>query len=174
MRNIYHSVEQRQKLFIQLYKTAFPAIAKYISRLGGTADEAKDVFQDVLIIYYEKMVAQALPEKDIAYMVGTSKNLWLQRYRENNRQVSLDSIDIPASEAETPADKRLLNFLAVAGKKCMDLLKSFYYDQSPAAELAQQFGYSGVRSVTVQKYKCLEKVRETVKQKSLTYADFME
>jgi DNA-directed RNA polymerase specialized sigma24 family protein len=174
MNSLNHSVEQRQQLFIGLYKTAFPAVAQYISRLSGTMDEAKDVFQDALVIYYEKMVTQTLPEKNIAYLVGISKKLWLQRYRENNRQVQLDNIDTPVAEEEKLADKRLLNFLATAGKKCMELLRSFYYDQLPATELADQLGYSGVRSVTVQKHKCLEKVRETVKQKSLTYADFME
>ncbi len=174
MSNVHSSVKQRQQLFISLYKTAFPATARYVSRLGGSVDEAKDVFQDALIVYYEKLVAQTLPENNIAYLVGTAKNLWLQRYRETNRQLPLDDTDIAIAEEQTYADKRLLNFLSTAGKKCMDLLKSFYYDQLPSTELAGQFGYSGARSVTVQKHKCLEKVRETVKQKSLTYADFIE
>lgn len=86
----------------------------------------------------------------------------------------LNNFDVPVIEEENPADKRLLKLLTSAGKKCMDLLKSFYYDKLPVNELAESFGYSGPRSVTVQKHKCLEKVRETVKQKSLTYADFME
>lgn len=174
MSNLNHSFDQRQQLFIHLYKTAFPATARYVSRLGGSADEAKDVFQDALVIYYEKMVAQTLPEKNIGYLLGTAQKLWLHRYRENNRQIPLNTIDVPVNEEQTLADKRLLKFLTTAGKKCMDLLKSFYYDQLPVTELASLFGYSGVRSVTVQKHKCLEKVRETVKQKSLTYADFVE
>ncbi|WP_246230140.1 RNA polymerase sigma factor [Mucilaginibacter humi] len=37
---------QRQQLFINLYKKAFPIVAKYVSRMGGSFDEAKDVFQD--------------------------------------------------------------------------------------------------------------------------------
>jgi len=41
-------------------------------------------------------------------------------------------------------------------------------------EIADEYGYSGVRSATVQKFKCLEKVRESVKEKSLVYDDFME
>jgi hypothetical protein len=41
-------------------------------------------------------------------------------------------------------------------------------------KVAQLFGFSGERSATVQKYKCIEKVRETVKQKALTYEDFLE
>jgi hypothetical protein len=43
----------------------------------------------------------------------------------------------------------------------------------PLNEIADAYGYSGVRSATVQKFKCLEKVRETIKQKALTYDDFM-
>ena len=174
MSNLNHSVENRQKLFISLYKTAFPAVARYISRLGGSFDEAKDVFQDALIIYYEKMGAQSLPEKNIGYLVGTSQKLWLQRYRESNRQTPLNNTEIAIDEDQKPADKRLLHFLSTAGKKCMDLLKAFYYDDVPLKDLADSFGYSTVRSVTVQKHKCLEKVRETVKQKALSYADFME
>ena len=56
----------------------------------------------------------------------------------------------------------------------MKLLKGFYYDQLPLTDIATAFGFSGVRSATVQKYKCLEKVRETIKQKALQYEDFME
>ena len=65
-------------------------------------------------------------------------------------------------------------FLQTAGKKCMDLLRSFYYDHLPLQDAATLFGFSGVRSATVQKYKCLEKVRETVKEKALTYEDFLD
>ncbi len=75
---------------------------------------------------------------------------------------------------EHPSNNRLMRFLETAGKKCMELLKGFYYDQQPLTELADEFGYSGVRSATVQKYKCLEKVRETIKEKALTYDDFMD
>jgi hypothetical protein len=56
----------------------------------------------------------------------------------------------------------------------MELLSAFYYEKEDLQKLAQRFGFSGTRSATVQKFKCLEKVRETVKQKSLQYEDFME
>jgi hypothetical protein len=66
-----------------------------------------------------------------------------------------------------------MHFLETTGKKCMELLRSFYYDNVPLADAAKLFGFSGVRSATVQKYKCLEKIRETIKQRSLTYEDFL-
>lgn len=41
-------------------------------------------------------------------------------------------------------------------------------------DLAGRFGYSIVRSATVQKYKCLKKVRDSIKEKSMSYEDFFE
>ncbi len=169
------SIEQRQRLFMQLYKKAFPAVARYVARLGGSFDEAKDVFQDALVIYYEQVIVKQKPiDNPDAYLAGTAKKLWLKRYHQNNRFTSLEVAEaLPDEETECPSDHKLLNFLQRAGKKCMDLLKSFYYDEQPLGEIAETYGFSGVRSATVQKYKCLEKVRETVKQKALTYDDFM-
>lgn len=165
---------KRQALFINLYKNAFPAVAKYVSRMGGNFDEAKDVFQDALVVYYEKSIlSQTVLKNDIGYLVGTARNLWLKRYR-TDRNLPLDQIDIASINDRSPSGKRLLRFLETAGRKCMDLLKSFYYDQLSLREIADEYGYSGIRSATVQKYKCLEKVREIVKEKSLVYDDFME
>jgi DNA-directed RNA polymerase specialized sigma24 family protein len=167
---------QRQELFIALYKKAFPVVAKYINRMGGSFDEAKDVFQDALVIYYEKsIIAPSVLNNDTAYLVGTAKHLWIKRYNQTNQNVPLNNLDVAfEDEPENPANNRLMRFLETAGKKCMELLKGFYYDQQSLTEIANEFGYSGVRSATVQKYKCLEKVRETIKQKALVYDDFME
>ena len=180
MRDISNSDQltaKREDLFINLYKKAFPGVARYVSRMGGSFDEAKDVFQDALVAYYEKIVAHKLNlnTTDTAYLVGTAKYLWIKRYKENSQNTSLEGIDIALNESkENPSYSRLMHFLETAGKKCMDLLKSFYYDQLLLADAATLFGFSGVRSATVQKYKCLEKVRETVKEKSLTYEDFFD
>ena len=170
-----NKAEQRQELFVSLYKTTFPVVAKYISRMGGSFDEAKDVFQDALVVYYERsMAAEPGLNNDIGYLVGTAKNLWLKRYRASSQNLPFNHVDVFVEEHESPSNNRLMRFLETAGKKCMDLLKGFYYEDLSLTEIADQFGYSGVRSATVQKYKCLEKVRETVKQKALVYDDFME
>lgn len=174
---IVNTAEDRENIFIALYKSTFPAVAKYVSKMGGTFDEAKDIFQDSLVVYYEKAVTG---EVDIrinakAYLMGIAKHLWLKKFGINSRHVSIDGFDAEEEAEEVRvSDGRLLSFLQTAGKKCMDLLRSFYYDQLPLNDIAETFGFSGVRSATVQKYKCLEKVRETVKEKALTYEDFLD
>jgi DNA-directed RNA polymerase specialized sigma24 family protein len=169
-------IKEREKLFINLYKSTFPTVARYVNKMGGSFDQAKDIFQDALVIYYQKAASGsfAVTTNDKAYLMGIAKHLWLKKHHADNKEVPLDGFDAQSEQEAQPSDNKILSFLQTAGKKCMDLLRSFYYDEVPLTEAARMFGFSGVRSATVQKYKCLEKVRETVKEKSLTYEDFLD
>jgi RNA polymerase sigma factor (sigma-70 family) len=166
----------REKAFLTLYKKTFPAVAKYVSKLGGSFDEAKDIFQDALMIYYEKSVKDSLQlqSNEQAYLLGIAKHLWARKFKDNTRLTAMNDRDFIEEEEMQLSNNKLLNFLENAGQKCMDMLKAFYYDNLPVRTIAEQFGFSGERSATVQKYKCMEKVRETIKEKALVYEDFFE
>jgi RNA polymerase sigma factor (sigma-70 family) len=174
----------REAMFMSLYLESFPAIARHISKMGGSFEEAKDVFQDALVIYYEKtrLDKLVLKQGEKAYLFGIARHLWNKRYKENSNEVSLDQLDNGLDENPGLADSlyeevssvRLLGLLAKAGEKCMQLLSAFYYENLDMETLAKRFGFSGARSATAQKFKCLEKVKETVKQKALQYEDIIE
>lgn len=174
--NRLSTVEMREAFFIGLYKKAFPAVARYVARMGGSLEEAQDIFQDALVVYYEKVTS--LNAGDIvnekAFVLGIAKRLWLQHYKDCSKSQPLADLDIEAVSDEQLATGKLLRYLEATGKKCMELLKAYYYDGITASDVATLFGYGGTHSATVAKYKCLEKVRETVKQNSLSYADFVE
>ncbi|MFI5157355.1 MAG: RNA polymerase sigma factor [Sphingobacteriales bacterium] len=176
MNNRLSTVEQRETFFLALYKKAFPVTARHVARMGGSLEEAQDIFQDTLVIYYEKVAsAQAgiiINEK--AYLLGIAKKIWYQRYKASSKNLPLNGFDTEVVPDEQFATGKILHYLETAGKKCMELLKAYYYDHLPVGDVATLFGYSGIHSATVAKYKCLEKVRETVKQNSLNYADFIE
>ena len=166
------------QLFMRLYKSVFPAVARFISRRGGSLDEAKDVFQDALVVYYENTAAGNYPDNEKAYLMGIARHLWIKRYRDNGRYVPIDEAfsvdDVSVLHESRPDSNKILHYLESRSQKCMDLLKSFYYEKLPMADIARTFGFSGERSATVQKFKCLEKVRGIVKSKMLTYDDFVE
>jgi len=175
--NFGRSAADREQAFIALYKKAFPAVAKYVSKMGGSFDDAKDIFQDALVIFYEKKVSQSgtVAANEQAYLVGIAKHLWSRRFAENCSLTSLDQqFDLADEDVLQPSSAKLMHYLETAGQKCLELLKAFYYDNLPVNTIAGLFGYSGIRSATVQKYKCMEKVRETIKEKSLAYEDFVE
>ena len=169
--------EQREQRFMTLYKTGFPAVARNISKMGGSLEQAKDVFQDALIIYYEKLQSGTLELRTSvpAYLFGISRHLWLRKYRSDSKMLPLPGhLEISETYQAKPSAVKILRYLETAGQKCMALLKAFYYDHLQLEQIAQEFGFSGTRSATVQKFKCLEKVRDKIKEKALAYEDFMD
>ena len=170
-------IRTHEELFVHVYQTAFPKVALFVKKLGGTFEEAKDVFQDALVIYYEKKVDRDFSSQHdtTQYLLGIARHLWYKKYHENKLQRSLDSLpELKWIEDEPRVSENILRFAALSGKKCMDLLKSFYYDKLNMKDLAEKFGFSGERSATTQKYKCLEKVREAIKERSLNKEDFYD
>ncbi|MBW4888448.1 sigma-70 family RNA polymerase sigma factor [Mucilaginibacter sp. HMF5004] len=169
---------EREELFISLYKKVFPAAAKYIARRGGSFDDAKDIFQDAVAVYYQMACASndGIHSTSQAYIMGIVKHLWNKKYRENSRQSPLDehTDGLSGEQEQTLLYGKITTLIETSGGKCMELLKAFYYDHLPLQKLTKTFGYSSERSATVQKYKCLEKLRTEVKQKHLSYADFIE
>lgn len=172
--------ETREELFITLYKEVFPPAATFISKMGGSFDEAKDIFQDALVIYYEQSIAGKLKPamNEHAYIFGIVKHLWLKKHRETRHVVPLSQeeelLAATVAEYKAPQTNRLMHYLEKTGKKCMDILQSFYYHKLPMVTIAARLGYSGSRSATVQKYKCLEKIRETIHQNTGSYEDFLD
>jgi len=160
----------------QLYIKTFPLFAKYVSKMGGTFEEAKDVFQESLIAYYEKQVHEdfRIEKPASAYLLGICKNKWFKAKRDEPPTNPLAGIDVEIQKEDSLSVTLLLKILKSSGEKCLEILQSFYYQKLSMQEVSFKFGFKSERSATVQKYKCLEKVRENVKQKSLTYADFID
>jgi RNA polymerase sigma factor (sigma-70 family) len=161
----------RAQALTRLYRQGFPAVRRHIGRRGGSAQDAQDVFQDALIMLYEQAVSGTLVLTASAstYLLGISRNLWHQEVRRRARlpHEALPTQWEPAApeEAEDFADpaSAVRNQVEQLGEKCKSLLLSFYYFRQPLAQLAETHGYRSVRSATVQKFKCLERLRHAVR-----------
>lgn len=175
---IENGIAERKALFMQLYQQAFPLVARYVSQRGGSFDDAKDLFQDTLVIYYEKLdtAPVTLRYSERSYLLGIAKHLWAKKSQQLHRHTTWEESlnGLVEENTKTSSSEKLLDLLHTSGQKCMELLRAFYYDKLPLSQITGLFGFSSIRSATVQKYKCLEKVRDTIKEKSLTYEDFLE
>jgi DNA-directed RNA polymerase specialized sigma24 family protein len=182
MTNQYNDddLTRRKENFTKLYLNAFPVVASFISKRGGSLEQAKDVFQESLVIYYEMVIAKskAIQVSEKAYILGIARHLWFQEQKReklsDQTDFSTDEFAILGDEKEEISSEKILIFLETAGQKCMDILRAFYYDKLTLAKISERFGFASTRSATVQKYKCLEKVRDEVKNRKLEYADFTE
>lgn len=168
--------------FEELYYSCFPQVAKMVKALGGNQVDAEDIFQDSLLVFYEKTLAGTLQieASPTAYIMGIAKHLWIKQRRKNSHLLSLNEAEekmnfsTQAFSPPPPPKLRLFRLLAFVGRKCMELLQAVYYQGYSAAQLADDFGFKTARSATVQKFKCLEKLRTQVQQKKLSYEEVVE
>jgi len=163
-----------------IYESVFPAVARFVSKRNGSLEDAKDVFHDALVIFYEKGNAKdfRINTSAEAYLLGIARHLWFMKFRKDSKEhhrplEANDEYIAPEQEVDINTF-RLLDLVMATGKKCMDLLHAFYYRKLPAEKLSKDLGYRSIRSATVRKYKCMEKIRNKVIKESLSYADFLD
>jgi len=174
------TADDRLAFFEALYEDAFPAAARFVHRMGGNLEDARDIFQDALVLFYESLTAKKVHVEisHKAYLLGICKHLWIRKTKARSNEVHLEEwekcLNVPDLNEAHPSANKLLALLELAGQKCLNLLKSFYYDRLSIPQIASSFGFGSERSATVQKYKCLEKVRNEVRSKALHYEDFTD
>ncbi|GGB11424.1 RNA polymerase sigma factor [Puia dinghuensis] len=161
-------VGQKEDHLVSLYRESFPDFARMVRRMSGTLEQAKDSFHDALLIFMEKEKAGKLHlhSSPKAYLIGIAKICWLRTLNNDPHLPLPEGFEAPQPEEEADKEEReksLLESLQKSGKKCLELLKAFYYDHCSMPDIATRFGFKGGRSATVQKHKCLEKVRQTIK-----------
>lgn len=164
-------------VFEDLYRQVFPRFARYAARMNGTFDEAKDIFHDALVIYYERTIDENFspPDAPAAYLLGIARHLWLKRMRSEQRLQPLGGTSISSivdAESAKPGELNLLQFVEQHGRKCLELLSKFYFGKSTLKEIASWLGYRTEHSAAVQKHKCIMKIRNTIREKSIRYEDF--
>lgn len=160
----------------EIYRDVFPRIAAMVRRMGGNLDMAKDIFQDAVIIYLEKQQQHTLPDQvpAMAYLVGIARICCIRKLKREGGHISLEQVPgemaIPADYyAPAPVQRPLLDYIKATGKRCLELLRAFYYDDLSISEIASDFQFKNPHAVSVQKYKCLEKVRTQLQQ--MDYAE---
>ena len=161
----------RPQALTGLYRQGFPPVRRHIGRRGGSAQDAQDVFQDALVLLYEQATGGTLvlTASVSTYLLGISRNLWRQELRRRARLPGAAFTDELAAslgeEAEAPTEPvfAVLDYIERLGEKCKSVLLSFYYFQQPLTQIAEVQGYRSVRSATVQKFKCRERLRHAAR-----------
>lgn len=153
-----------------IYKDNYNMVQSLIVNNSGTTDDAKDIFQEALIVLYEKVKAGSfeLNCQIKTYVYSVSRRLWLKRLMQQNRfQTGEGGEDTIAVEEELEAhEKRDQEFmmmekaLAALGEPCKSLLEAFYLQKRGMQEIAASFGYTNADNAKNQKYKCLIRLKK--------------
>lgn len=155
-----------------IYRECFSVIQAYIIKNNGFADDARDIFQEAMIVLFENAQSASfeLTCSIKTYLYSVCRRLWLKKVQKEKRlnATSLDVLSetISVEEELEVHQKRDENLslletsLGKIGEPCKSLLRAFYIEKKSMPEIASDFGYTNADNAKTQKYKCLVRLKK--------------
>lgn len=156
----------------------FPVVKKFILKNSGTRQEAEDIFQEGLVIFCGKLEKSGfvLSSSINTYLFGVCRLLWLDELKKKRRQAKA-GLAGPWDEQETERiyhdieddrpRRQAQAAVMILGQKCRELLELFYFKKTSMKDIAKLLGFSSEKVAKNQKYRCIEKAKEHLKQSSI-------
>lgn len=160
-----------------LYKKNYKMMTNMIIKNNGTEEEAKDVYQEALIVVWQKAMNPdfILSSKISTYLYSICQNLWRKELERKSRHTGEDEItssviiDIDKKERIEVVNQCINNM----GETCRAILTYYYFDEMSMAEIAKKMGFSNSDTAKTKKYKCKQELDKMIR--SLYKAsDFMD
>jgi RNA polymerase sigma factor (sigma-70 family) len=169
-------IDGDQETFNSLYEKEFPAVVRHVLANSGTLEEARDLFQDALVVLVEIAKDKRLTINKYGiekYLFEIARRLWYKQLRRKKatKEVNDNTLVIGGMEVEIELyepDKYgdILIEIDKLGSRCKELLYHFYYLNRDWKDITEELGYISEASARNQKYKCLEKIRKNLNNKS--------
>jgi RNA polymerase sigma factor (sigma-70 family) len=147
---------------------------------NGSEDEAKDIFQEAVMVLYDKITQQKfeLSSKLGTFLYAVSRRLWLKQLTRKGSVASTADIsdfeDLLRVEDDLERHDEIeqrfdhMNIaLSQLGEPCQTLLKDFYIANMSMQDIRDKFGYTNTDNAKTQKYKCLQRLKKIFFNSSL-------
>jgi RNA polymerase sigma factor (sigma-70 family) len=154
-----------------IYKDNFNMVLSLIINNNGTAQEAKDVFQEAMIVLLEKARSGSFELNCLikTYLYSVCRRLWLKKLQQNSRftndiESSVEIVNIEEDfqehEKRDAEFEMMENAIGSLGEPCKSLIEAFYIQKRTMQDIASQFGYTNADNAKNQKYKCLMRLKK--------------
>jgi RNA polymerase sigma factor (sigma-70 family) len=155
----------------RLYVAYFPMVLQLIINNNGTADDAKDIYQEAIIVLYNKIKKGdfELNSKLKTFIYSVCRRLWLKRLSQMSHYGG-DIRDfqeyLPVEDEVEQHNERDIQFtkmqsaLQLLGEPCKTIIEDFYINNRSMQEICEDFGYTNADNAKTQKYKCLQRLKK--------------
>jgi RNA polymerase sigma factor (sigma-70 family) len=160
-----------KKAIETIYRENYNMIHSLIINNNGSTDDARDIFQEAMIVLYEKVRSGSFELNCLikTYVYSVSRRLWLKRLQQMNHYSPVsDNLEetVPVEEEIEENERINIEFQAMdraissLGEPCKSLLEAYYLEKKNMQEIAQSFGYTNADNAKNQKYKCLMRLKK--------------
>ncbi|MBD1391749.1 RNA polymerase sigma factor [Mucilaginibacter glaciei] len=155
----------------RLYLAYFPMVLQLVLNNSGSEDDAKDIYQEAIIVLYNKVKSGdfELSSKLKTYIYSICRRLWLKRLKQLNRYGG----DIKDFQEYLPVEdelekhhekdeqlNKMADALSLLGEPCKTIMEDFYMHSKSMQDICERFGYTNADNAKTQKYKCLQRLKK--------------
>ena len=161
-----------RKVLDYIYRRYYGKVERFLIGRGGDPDHIRDVFQEALIIIYEKVNGKSLELSCTfsTYLFAVCKNIWMHDMRKRKYHLVEDSVLDVATEPEDndPALEEKIQELfkrhfKKLSKDCKELLR-MHFNRVPLADIMKKFGYSSEHYTSDRKYRCKQSLYKRIRK----------
>lgn len=156
----------------ELYRGYFQSVKSFVFNNSGNYDDATDVFQNCIIVFYQQVRNEQLKLTCSikTYLYSICRNIWFKDLRAGKRTTHLsdtyESIEISEDQFKVllKTEKSLVisKLLDRLGGKCRDLLLLYYYEKLRMNEIVDRMDFSSAQVAKNKKSSCMKKLRSMV------------
>lgn len=148
----------------------------FMKSIFDDKDEIKDIYQDAVIVLYEKAISPGftLTCSIQTYLNSICRNQVLVRLEKRKKSASTNMVgnegylenltdwfddSYLVSNDRVAALKGILTEMKESSNKCYDILVRFFYQNQSMDKIAEAMGYTNADNAKNQKYRCQEKLK---------------
>jgi len=147
-----------------VYDTYYPLIEGYITHNQGSVEQARDIFQDAMIVVYNRIKSDELELscKFGTYLYAICKNIWVQERKKHLlRAEKIKQHPLMVNDPGPADDPLLQNHLTTLfnrhfeelSKDCQKIL-SMYFNNFSVEEIRMAMNYRDLHHTADRKYRC--------------------
>jgi len=176
-------VHQKHEVLTYIYKKSYEPIRQLVTKNSGDDQDAQDVFQEAIVVVYEKVQNQSLKLecRFSTFLYSVARIIWLKELGRKGRKDEESLQDVQSEylmfdeniEQDIEKNERLKLFrehFEMLTEDCKKVLHLFIAKVS-VAEITERMGYSSEQHTKNRRYRCkktlIEKIRQNPKFKEL-------
>lgn len=154
------------------YESSFSKVIAMIQKNGGTKQDAEDIFQDTLIVFYKNCLKPTfiLSSTISTYVYAIAWRLWMKNIRQAKATTDelrddlavVSAFDFELADTKGDQMEEVMDAMEQAGKRCKEILILFYFNKLSMEIIAQKVGLKDDRAVREQKYRCMKRIKDAM------------
>ena len=173
---IIEGIKARDNCVLQyIYKNYYPTVHHFIITNSGSPDDAKDIFQECIIIIFRKVKEQEhflLNSSFKTFIYSIARHVWLKQLRNQkyedqkiqDQQSFIELRDEPFKVSNEDLKMTLYQkYFKLLPEDCQNILKLTARD-IPQKEIAQALNFKSENYVKKRKHNCKDKLIEMIKK----------